>query len=71
MPVYHCTDHAGVYSVGGVASIVRAPNLDAAYELLDKALREHGLRVHADHPYTLQELPREPGAHVLLDGDDF
>ncbi len=68
MKVYTCTDHDGFYPVPR-ASVVVAEDEAEARRLLDAALKEWGLKPHADEPYTLRELPHTPAAHVLSDGD--
>ncbi len=69
MRLYTCTDHDVHWPVGG-ASIVIAPNEEMAYELLDKALQEKGLKGRADDPYTLLEIDiARQQAIVLRDGD--
>lgn len=69
MRLFVCTDHDLHYPVG-CASVVLAEDEEQARDLLDAQLRKHGLKGHADEPYTLQELDLStPQAVVLNDGE--
>lgn len=65
--LFYSTDHAGHWPVG-VASVVLAPDEEAARALLTQALRARGLPAEA---FNLNELALagEPRAFVLLDGN--
>ena len=66
MNVYTCTDHQGVWPVG-VASVVVAPDIGAARELLYAELMKIGID---DYKFTLQLLDTsKPKATILLNGD--
>lgn len=65
--VFICTDHDLVWPVG-CASVVLAESEAHARELLDKQLRQHGLKGHDEEPYTLTEISG-PCAVILNDGN--
>ncbi len=66
MRVFTCTDHAGVWPVG-VASIVVAPDEQAAREILAAELARHMLK---PEPFTLTEVDLgTPSAIILRDGN--
>lgn len=68
MKLYVCTDHAGHYPIG-VASVVVAPNIVTARQMLDQALGARGLRAEGYPPFTLVEIPLdEASVTVLCDG---
>lgn len=64
LKLYACTDHHGVYLSG--VSIVLAANEDQAREFLAFELRNVGLDWSG---FSLRELPIQPGAVILWDGD--
>lgn len=68
LKIYVCTDHDGFYPVG-VASVVIAEDEPDARRLLNKELTDKGLRPWAEKDYTLQEVPFQPIAIILCDGD--
>ena len=67
MKVFVCTDHDGHWPVG-VASVIVAPNEEAARALLRVALKERWL--NGDQPFTLKEIDTlNRKAYILRDGD--
>lgn len=68
MKVFVCTDHDYHWPVG-VASVVQAESAEQARTLLDIELVKKGLRPNREPVYTLQQLPADPVAVVLCDGE--
>lgn len=66
MGVWTCVDHEGHYPVG-VASVIVAENMDAAYAALRCALEDVGLSLGSA---SLQELDAStPSVTILNDGN--
>ena len=68
MRIFTCTNHDGHYPVG-VASVVIAETEDKAYEQLDKALIEAGLKPYDKEEYQINEVEMKPQAIILNDGN--
>lgn len=68
MKTFVCTDHDHHWPVG-VASVVQAESEDAARALLDVELKKDGLQTSEVKPYTLKQLPADPVAVILRDGN--
>ncbi len=69
MNVYRCKDHDLHYPVGG-GSIVIAPNVVKARQLLDAVLIKRGLKPYREKRYTLVRIDISvASAHVIADGN--
>ena len=68
MKIFYCEDHDTLWPVGAT-SIMSAPDKESAKIILERALKDAGLKTFDEEPYTLIELPLDKPVIVFNDGD--
>ena len=69
MRIFYCPSHDGVYLTG--CSIIVAPDVQKAQEMLDKELKQRGLQQSHEWAYDLIELDYTLSQVLVLQNGDY